>query len=451
MTAIANRITPSVQSVDTIASNDSIMVDANGLENFISPSGKTTADIRYGLLGNEWIAEYAFRIRMGKFQGSSVPLSTFSMPYRTKREAIADAAERLLMDVYAQFGRIADLPTAQQREVRQLVGWANELINRPDEPKPKLPLEGLRIFDTFGGVGGFHEALKQQGAKCVAAVELDAAARQVYLDNHGHDFLMFEDITKVNTDDLPDFDILTGGFPCQSFSVAGRQLGFDDPEKGGLFFQILRIAKARKPAQLILENVEGFATHDKGETADRAIDELTRIGYAVSMQVMTASEFGVPQQRKRIFILGTRLDRFHELGYPQVFPAGNTPTKVVADILEPNITEGRCKIPMIPERTAKPDPRGIIQEGKLNGKRFQTYRVMSPDGQGGTLTRSHPGVYLVDGHPRYLTPRECARMQGFPENFKLHPVATTARQQFGNAVAVPVVSALSNVARHFIA
>ena len=450
MTAIANRITPSVQSVDTIASNDSIMVDANGLENFISPSGKTTADIRYGLLGNEWIAEYAFRIRMGKFQGSSVPLSTFSMPYRTKREAIADAADRLLVDVHAQCGRIADLPTAQQREVRQLIGWANELINRPDEPETTLPLAGKTFVDLFAGIGGFHEALKQQGAKCVAAVELDAAARQVYLDNHGHDLMMFEDITKVNTDDLPDFDILTGGFPCQSFSVAGKHLGFDDPEKGGLFFQILRIAKARKPAQLILENVEGFATHDNGDTADRAIDELTRIGYAVSMQVMTASEFGVPQQRKRIFIIGTRLDRFHEMGYPHVFPAGETPTKVVADILEPNITEGRSKIPMIPEKTAKPDPRGIIQEGKLNGKRFQTYRVMSPDGQGGTLTRKHPGVYLVDGHPRYPTPRECARMQGFPEGFKLHPVATVARQQFGNAVAVPVVSALSNVARHFI-
>ncbi len=443
MTAIINRNAELANPCSTI-------VDADGLENFISPSGKTTADIRYARTRNEWIAEYAFRIGMGKFQGSKVPLSTFSMPYRTKHEVIADAADRLLTDIYAQCGRMANLPAAQQGEVRKLIEWANDLINRPDDPEPTLPLEGTKFVDLFAGIGGFHEALKQQGAKCVAAVELDPAARQVYLDNHGHDLLMYEDITKVDPEDLPEFDILTGGFPCQSFSVAGKRLGYDDPEKGALFFQILRIAEARRPSLLILENVQGFATHDNGNTADRALEELTRIGYAVSMQLLTASKFGVPQMRKRIFIIATRLDRYHEMRYPHVFPAGEKPSKVVSDILEPNITEGRSKLPVVPKQSHNIDPSGIIHIGQLNGMRFQTYRVMDPDGQGVTLTTGETGQYLIDGQARSLTPRECARMQGFPESFKPHPVTTQARKQFGNAVAVPVVAALSTVAKHFI-
>ena len=440
------------QGLETYSrTNEHGIIVPDGTESFVSPSGKATAEIKYAELDSGWIAEYSFRLRCGSFQASTLPLSEFSMPYRNRRDALADAAERLLADVYAKCGKVDTLPKTQQVEFGKLIEWAKSVMRRPpDEPKSPLKLEGKKFVDLFAGIGGFHEALKQQGATCVAAVELDAEARKTYLKNHGKDFLMYEDIRKVNPDALGEFDILTGGFPCQSFSIAGKRMGYDDPEKGALFFEILRIVKACKPPLLILENVEGFATHDDGKTADIALEELNKIGYAASMQVLTASEFGVPQQRKRIFIVGIRLDRFHEMRYPIIFPAGMAPSRVVADILEPNITNGRCKLPMTPERTTNPHSYRIIQEGWLNGMTYQSHRIMSPDGQGATLTTSQTGLYLVDGYPRHLTPRECARMQGFPDSFKPHPVASHARKQFGNAVAVPAVSAVSDTARHFL-
>lgn len=440
------------QGLETVSrTNEHGIIVPDGTESFASPSGKATAEIKFAELSSGWIAEYSFRLRCGSFQASTLPLSEFSMPYRNLRDALADAAERMLADVYSKFRSTDTLPKIQKAEFGKLIEWAKSLMTLPpNSPKPKRKLDGKKFVDLFAGIGGFHEALKQQGATCVAAVELDAKAREVYQENHGKPSLMYTDIRDVNPDDLPEFDILTGGFPCQSFSIAGNRMGYTDPEKGALFFEILRIAKACKPSMLLLENVEGFATHEHGKTADIALEEMNNIGYATSMQVLTASEFGVPQQRKRIFIVGIRLDRFKEMRYPIIFPTGTVPTRVVADILEPNITAGRCKHPMTPVKMSNSQPSGIIHAGRLNNKRSQSHRVMSPHGQGVTLCTNQTGIYLVDGHHRYLTPRECARMQGFPDDFKVHSSASQARKQFGNAVVVPVVSAVSDTVRHFL-
>ena len=285
----------------------------------------------------------------------------------------------------------------------------------------------------------------------LAAVELDKAARTTYLENHGHgDMRMYEDIRDVNPDDLPEFDIITGGFPCQSFSSAGDRLGYKDPKKGALFFEIKRLAQARKPSLMILENVEGFATHEGGKTAETAMGELAKIGYSVSMKILCASEFGVPQQRKRIFIVAVRLDCFHAQERPFAFPAGTTPETVVADILEQNVTTGIWDRPMHPDSNIRTDKTGLIPLGRIDGKNYQNYRVYSAEAQGPTLCTSHSGRYLVGDKIRTLTPRECARMQGFPESFKLNPNDTQSIKQFGNAVAVPVVSAVAMAASSFL-
>ena len=423
----------------------------DGSANFTSQSGKTIAQIQYALVGKEWISGYHFRIHCGNFLGASHPLSISNNGFPARSDAFLFAARRLHTEVQNNCKDISRLTGLQQKEITKLTAWVRSLIGAYQPLKPSMPLEGRKFVDLFAGIGGFHEALKQQGAICVAAVELDAKARETYLENHGHDGLrMYTDIRDVKPEELPEFDILVGGFPCQSFSIAGNRQGYDAQEKGALFFEIVRIAASRKPSLLILENVEGFATHDDGRTADTAIRELTKIGYSASMQVLSASEFGVPQLRKRIFIVAVRLDCIRDDQSPFAFPLGSSPTKVVSDLLEEHVSEGFRNRVMLPDKTIRSDRTGLIPLGRIDGMKFQTHRVYSPDAQGPTMCTSGSGLYLIDGKIRTLTPRECARMQGFPDTFKLNPSKQQARKQFGNAVAVPVVSAVALEASKFL-
>jgi DNA (cytosine-5)-methyltransferase 1 len=224
-----------------------------------------------------------------------------------------------------------------------------------------------------------------------------------------------------------------------------------------LFFEIVRIAKAKRPKLIILENVPAFATHDEGKTCDQALDALAEIGYDTSLQVLDSSKFGVPQQRERLFIVGIRIDLAAE-GASFFFPEGDDSTKVVEDILEARVTAGRCATkmdrlrPNPTERTERP-----IMVGLIDDRNTQGYRVYSPKGKGITLCAQsggpggQTGLYLVSGKPRKLTPRECARMQGFPDSFRPHPSPFHARKQFGNSVAVPVVAAIAKGVAHLLA
>lgn len=423
---------------------------------FTSPKGKSTAEIQFAQVDGKWIAEYRFRFICGAYEGCTLPLSVVSVLMASRDESIADAARRLLADVHTKCPTPADLPKVQQAELAALVAWAESLIPATVAAK-QLPLAGMKFIDLFSGIGGFHEALKQNGATCVAACERDAAARQTYRQNHGNAIPIYEDIRTLDPATLMAYDILCGGFPCQSFSQAGDQEGFAAKDKGPLFFEIVRIAAATKPALLILENVEAFANHDDGKTATQAMDALAEIGYAVSLKVLDSSLFGVPQQRKRLFIVAHRIDLFRPQGNPFGFPVGSNPSMVVADILEEGITAGRCEAKMTKLPVSKsPKTSGPILVGLINGKKNQGYRVMSPWGKGVTLCAnsggpgSKTGLYLVDGKPRRLTPRECARMQGFPDSFIPNASATQARKQFGNSVAVPVVAAVAQAAAKFL-
>ena len=310
----------------------------------------------------------------------------------------------------------------------------------------QAPRMGTTFFDVFAGVGGFHLAMAGLGATCAGAVEINPAARATYRANYGTGFPFFDDVCKVNADALPDFDIMCGGFPCQPFSIAGDGEGYQAAGKGELFFELLRIAEAKWPKLIILENVPAFATHDDGLTCDQALDALAEIGYDTSLQVLDSSKFGVPQQRERLFIVGIRLDIAASGVAPFFFPEGADDTKVVEDILEARITTGRCTAKM---KRLRPNPteraERPVQIGLIDSRNTQGYRVYSPKGKGITLCAQsggpggQTGLYLISGKPRKLTPRECARMQGFPESFQPHPCTFHARKQFGNSVAVPVV------------
>lgn len=425
----------------------------DGRLTFSSKSSKTNAEIQFARIGrHRWIAEYRFRFKCGGCHGRTLPLSARSQEMASKGAALANAAHRLLAHAEERCGDEALLTATQRNELAALRVWANAQIE-----KQLKPLIGASFFDVFAGVGGFHQGMASQGAVCVGAVEIDPAARATYLANYGTGFPFFEDARKLDAKALPDFDILCGGFPCQSFSIAGDAEGYQATGKGGLFFELVRIAKAKRPKQIILENVPAFATHDDGNTCDQALDALAEIGYDVSLQVLDSSKFGVPQQRERLFIVGIRLDIAAGDAAPFFFPDGTDDTKVVEDILEARVTTGRCTAkmkrlrPNLTERAERPIMVGLIDERNAQG-----YRVYSPKGKGVTLCAQsggpggQTGLYLISGKPRKLTPRECARMQGFPDSFQPHPSTFHARKQFGNSVAVPVVAAIAREAGNLL-
>ena len=178
----------------------------------------------------------------------------------------------------------------------------------------------IKFIDLFSGIGGFRLGLESIGAKCVFSAEVDEHAVNMYKANFGDN--AYCDITKVNPKDIPDFDILCAGFPCQSFSVCGKQKGFYDNIRGTLFFDIYRILKEKKPKAFILENVKNLKTHDKGNTLFVMLKSLNEIGYAVSYKVLNAKDFGVPQNRERIIIIGNiegKLFDFNRLNEKKIY------------------------------------------------------------------------------------------------------------------------------------
>lgn len=295
-----------------------------------------------------------------------------------------------------------------------------------------------KFIDLFAGIGAFNIALTEQGAECVFASEIDKKAAAVYEKNHGH--TPHGDITKIAAADIPEHDILCAGFPCQAFSKGGHQRGFEDT-RGTLFFDIIRIARHHMPKVMLLENVKNLEAHDNGQTFEIMKRELKAIGYRVYHKVIDASDFWVPQKRERIFILCLRDD----IALPGFFwPVIGVIKFTVDDMLEENIS--------------RPLPQTYIAEREYSGRaskvarigRFkngtQGYRVYDTKGLGVTLCSGGggggacTGLYLVNGEPRVLTARECARLTGFPDSFEMHPHEKTAVRQFGNSIVVPVLS-----------
>lgn len=308
----------------------------------------------------------------------------------------------------------------------------------------------ITFIDLFAGIGGFRVALEQAGATCVFSSEIDKYAVQVYKANFNED--VSGDITQIKEQDIPAHDVLCAGFPCQTFSDFGNRKGFKDP-RGTLFFDIVRVAKHHKPKVVLLENVLGLTWHDEGNTFKTIINSLEEIGYKVQWQIMDATMFGLPQMRKRIFIVGIRDD----IKTSFKFPEGTPTARKMKDIIESNVDANHFIAEERYERVLKQ---------KANGKCQYSHFVIGPNDMAHTLlTSKYEHNLVVDDttptgkfhnvkaktakaarinkqHVRRLTPKEYGRLQGFPDTFQMPVSNKQAYRLFGNAVAVPVVAAL---------
>lgn len=310
-------------------------------------------------------------------------------------------------------------------------------------------LKNYTFIDLFAGIGGFHLALSSFGAKCVFASEWDSYAAEVYEKNYA--IKPNGDITNIKEEDVPTHNILCAGFPCQAFSVSGKQKGFEDT-RGTLFFDIARIAAYHRPEVLFLENVKNLAQHNDGKTLETILDTLQSLDYTVFFKVLNTSNYSLPQNRERVYIVAfhNSIDTF-SFRFPTPI---NTPI-CLEDILEPQPKNvkiiKRDDIDIYKDYTSvsslfsedallnKP-----IQIGKVN-KGGQGERIYHPKGHAITLSAygggvgSKTGLYLVNQQIRKLTVRECARVQGFPDSFIIHQNESQAYKQFGNSVSVNVL------------
>lgn len=306
-----------------------------------------------------------------------------------------------------------------------------------------MKLQEMKFIDLFAGIGGFRQALESYGAKCVFSSEKDKYAIETYEANYGE--RPSGDITKIKSEDIPNHDILCAGFPCQPFSISGKQQGFND-ERGIHFFEIYRIVQYHKPSILFLENVANLKRHNDSQTIKLMQEMLEELGYIINMKVLNASDYNVPQSRKRIYFVCFNKEKLpiYNFEYPEPIVC----TTYLKDILQSDDETKQYRIVRdditfkdidITKCEAKPIRIGTINKGG------QGDRIYSPLGHAITLSAegggagSKTGAYLINGYVRKLSPRECARVQGFPEEFIISEKTNQAYKQFGNSVALPVL------------
>lgn len=304
-------------------------------------------------------------------------------------------------------------------------------------------LNGYTFIDLFAGLGGFRLALESLGAKCVYSNEWDKAAQDTYNANFG--IVPDGDITKVDEKMIPDHDILCAGFPCQPFSISGKQKGFED-SRGTLFFDVARIVKEKKPKIVFMENVKNFATHDNGRTLEVVKNTMKELGYNFFQKVLSADNYGVPQKRERIYMVCFRNDlKIEEFKYPKPIKL----SKHVEDYLIDNESEVENlyvdREDMYMNNTLdNVYSNKSIRLGTVN-KGGQGERIYSTKGIAITLSANGGGVfaktggYLINGKVRKLHPRECARIMGYPDSYKICKKTNEAYKQFGNSVVIDVL------------
>ncbi len=324
-----------------------------------------------------------------------------------------------------------------------------------DFPFPPCSKPTFTFIDLFAGIGGFRLALQNNGGKCVFTSEWDKSAQKTYYANFGEQ--PFGDITKAETKKaIPKkFDVLCAGFPCQAFSIAGKKGGFNDT-RGTLFFDVAEVIKTRKPKAVFLENVKGLRNHDKGKTLETILNVLRNdLGYFVpEPQIVNAKNFGMPQNRERIYIVAFRKDlAIKEFKYPKA----SANKVVLKDIREKKPVPAKYYLSTQYLKTLRAHKERHKHKG--NGFGFEIigdHEITNALVVGGmgrernlmidnrtkdlTPTTRIKGSINTEGI-RKLTPRECARLQGFPDNYILPKADSPAYKQFGNSVAVPAIQA----------
>lgn len=306
----------------------------------------------------------------------------------------------------------------------------------PEESEAVFP-SPLRFVDLFCGIGGFRYASQYAFDKlgltgeCVFSSDIDKFAQQSYAANFGK--RPAGDITKIAADEIPDFDLLFGGFPCQAFSICGLQKGFADSTRGTLFFDIARIIKEKQPQAFVLENVKNLASHDNGNTLKTILEVLRdELGYHVDYKLLNALDFGLPQKRERIIIVGSRkafkMDWNFEI----------TKKKTLEDILEEDVDRKHfASLEIVAKRksmhTATQYP-SIWHENKSGNISSYPYSC--------ALRAGASYNYLLVNGERRLTPREMLRLQGFPDEFKVVVSDAQTRKQAGNAIPIDMVASV---------
>lgn len=325
-----------------------------------------------------------------------------------------------------------------------------------------------KFIDLFAGIGGFRIAAEQNNLKCVFSSEIDEDARKVYEKNFSE--IPSGDITKIAASEIPDFDILFAGFPCQPFSYAGNKLGFEDKARGTLFFDIVRIIKEKKPKMFLLENVKGLRSHDKGRTLNTILAELEVLGYDTHWTILNSLDYGVPQSRERWYCVG--FDK--KLNFK--FPEPHKERKIIQDIIDTEADHSTLRLsdfelsrirhhfkicPANAEEQIRVQHDNSKYKPETKKGKYGIFSYLKPD----RSLRFHVGDYaktqiqeayycslnsytptiIASRAPklweleRHLSDRECARLQGFPESFILSTSSYQAKKQLGNAVTVPVI------------
>ncbi|MDR0484742.1 MAG: DNA cytosine methyltransferase [Alphaproteobacteria bacterium] len=318
--------------------------------------------------------------------------------------------------------------------------------------------EKFTFIDLFCGIGGIRIGMEKAGGRCVFSSDLNKYAQETYENNFGE--IPEGDITKINEKDIPSFDVLCAGFPCQPFSISGKQKGFDDV-RGTLFFDICRIVKYHQPKVLFLENVKHIIHHDKGNTLKIILQNIKDLGYFVEYKILNARDFGVPQNRERIIIIASKNKGFN-------FDKVKIQQPVYLEsILENNTKENfldKKDYTLIPKDKINIKDSGLIFIGYRNkniwkkGIRENTEHLSRVHRQPNRIYSSsgiHPTIPSQETSGRFfiyipkidevrkLTIKECYRLMGFPETYKINKTITEAYKQIGNSVCIPMIKELA--------
>ncbi|HEL1818098.1 TPA: DNA (cytosine-5-)-methyltransferase [Streptococcus suis] len=329
---------------------------------------------------------------------------------------------------------------------------------------------GLKFIDLFAGIGGFRLAGEANNMKCVFSSEIDKFASDVYKTNFGD--YPSGDITKISAEEIPDFDVLFAGFPCQPFSYAGQLQGFEDKTRGTLFFDIVRILKKKKPKMFLLENVKGLKSHDKGRTMSTILEQLRGLGYDVHWKILNSLDFGVPQSRERWYCVGFLGETDFE------FPEPHKEKVFIKDIIDPKENYNKSLrlsdfemsrinhhfnvCPLTESSQIRVEHDNSKYDPSTKKGKYGIYSYLKKDRSLRFHVGDHAKTQIQEAYycnldsytpsiiaarapklwdlGRHLSDRECARLQGFPENFILSSSSAQAKKQLGNSVTVPVIS-----------
>lgn len=301
-----------------------------------------------------------------------------------------------------------------------------------------MALQSFSFIDLFAGLGGIRLGFECAGGKCVFSSEWDKSAQQSYFANFGE--IPYGDITRIDSSEIPHFDILCAGFPCQPFSIIGDKQGFRHETQGTLFFEIERILRDKSPKAFMLENVRNLISHDKGRTFAIILEHLKNLGYFTHYEVLNALDFGLPQKRERIIICGFRENV--DFAFPHgISERGNhNNAKTLSEILESSVDRKyfvnkaikASRIARMKKEIAKP----YITHENVGGS-------ITPHHFSCALRAGASANYLLVNNERRLSEREMLRLQGFPESYKVVVPYSAFKKQIGNSVAVPVIEAVA--------